>query len=70
MNRRDALENNLVCTTEMEVQKSVTNIVFFYLLILLNISIPTWLKINVSLKKKFSCDSKGFTNPTEVVFFL
>ncbi len=29
MNRRDALENNLVCTTEMEVQKSVTNIVFF-----------------------------------------
>ncbi len=29
MNIRDALENNLVSTTETEVQKSVTNIVFF-----------------------------------------
>lgn len=35
MNIRDALENNLVSTTETEVQKSVTNIVFFNLLFLL-----------------------------------
>lgn len=64
MNRRDALENNLVSMKEMEAQKSVTNILFYLFIVFVNhISIPKWLKIHVSLKKKkkFYCDSNGFT---------
>lgn len=53
MNRRDALENNLVSMKEMEAQKSVTNILFYLFIVFVNhISIPKWLKIHVSLKKK------------------
>ncbi len=71
MNIRDALQNKLVSTTETEVQKSVTNIVFFNLLFLL-ITFPSlnnW-KFMFHWKKRCVVTLKASQTPQKLFFFL